>query len=83
VYADLTSPEDIPSAGGAKYILNLIDDLSGMTWTYFIKEKSHAEKAFIEWHVLMENESSQQVKCLWTENGGEFTSAQFENHLFQ
>jgi len=83
VYADLTSPEDIPSAGGAKYILNLIDDLSGMTWTYLIKEKSCTKMAFVKWHMLMENESGWQVKCLQTDNGGEFTSMQFENHLHQ
>ena len=46
VYANLMGPEDIASAGGAKYILNLVDDSSGMTWTYLIKEKSQAEKGF-------------------------------------
>jgi len=44
VYADLTGPEDVASAGGARYILNLIDDLSGMTWTYLIKKKSTSQK---------------------------------------
>ena len=83
VYADLTGPEDIASASGAKYILNLIDDASGMTWTHLIKEKSQAEKIFVEWHTLVENETGQSVKCLRTNNGGEFTSAQFENHLCQ
>jgi len=73
MYANLTSPEDMPSAGGAKYILNLIDGLSGMTWMHFIKEKSHTKKAFIQWCTLMENESGQQVKCLQTDNGGKFT----------
>jgi len=29
VYVDLTSPEDVPSAARAKYIMNLIDNLSG------------------------------------------------------
>jgi len=29
VYADLTGPEDVPSAARAKYIMNLIDNLSG------------------------------------------------------
>jgi len=37
IYANLMGQEDIASAGGAKYILNLVDDLSSMTWTYLIK----------------------------------------------
>ena len=59
IYADLTGLEDIALAGGAKYILNLVDDLSSMTWTYSIKEKLQADKCFIKRHALMENNTSQ------------------------
>ena len=58
IYSDLTGPEDVTSEDGAKYILNFIDDLSGMTWTYLINEKSQAEMVFVEWHALVENETS-------------------------
>ena len=57
IYSDLTGPEDVTSAGRAKYILNFINDLSGMTWTYLIKEKSQAETVFVKWHALVENET--------------------------
>ena len=57
VYSELTGPEDVTSAGGAKYILNFINDLSRMTWTYLIKEKSQAETVFVKWCALMENET--------------------------
>ena len=57
IHANLMGPEDVASAGGAKYILNLVDDSSGMTWTYLIKEKSQAEKIFVEWCTLVENET--------------------------
>jgi len=83
IYSNLMGPEDVTSEGGEKYILNFVDDLSRMTWTYLIKEKSCPEKTFIEWHTLVENESGQKFKCLWTDNSGEFTSTQFENHLCQ
>ena len=76
-------PEDMASVGGAKFILNLVDDSSGMTWTYLIKENLQAEKTFVEWCTLVENETDQQVKCLPTDNGGEFTLAQFESYLYQ
>jgi len=57
IYSNLTGPEDVTSGGGAKYILNFVDDMSGMTWTYLIKEKSQAEKLFIEWLALVKNET--------------------------
>jgi len=64
IYADLTGPEDVALAGRAKYFLNLVNDLSAITWTYLIKEKSQAKKAFIKYRALVENESGQQVKSL-------------------
>jgi len=83
IYSDLTSPEDMTSAGGAKYILNFVDNMSRMTWTYLIKEKSQAEKVFVEWLALVQNETGRQAKCFRTDNGGEFTSKQFESYLRQ
>ena len=80
---NLTGPEDVTSVGGAKYILNFVDDMSGMMWTYLIKEKSQAEKVFVEWLALVQNETGQQAKCFRTDNGGEFTSKQFESYLHQ
>ena len=49
----------------------LIDDYTRMTWVAFLKEKS---KAFKE---LVENEENIKLKCLRSDNGGEFTSNEF------
>ena len=57
IYSNLMGPEDITSAGGVKYILNFVNDMSGMTWTYLIKEKPQAENIFVKWHALVENET--------------------------
>ena len=65
-------------AGGAKYIMILIDNHSSMTWIYLLKEKSQAKDAFIEWRALVENETGQKVGHLCTDVGGEYTSAKFE-----
>ena len=42
VYSDLTGPNEVPSAGGEKYVMNLVDDHSNMVWIYLLKEKSQA-----------------------------------------
>ena len=40
VYSDLTGPEEVVSAGGAKYIMNIIDDHSSMTLVYLLMRNS-------------------------------------------
>ena len=81
MYSDLTGPEEVASAGGAKYIMILIDNHSSMTWIYLLKEKSQAKDAFIEWWALVENETGRKVGHLRTDVGGEYMSAKFERYL--
>ena len=81
MYSDLTGPEEVISAGGAKYIMNLIDDHSSMTWIYLLKEKSQAKEAFIEWLALIENETGWKVRCPHTDGGGEYMSTEFKQYL--
>ena len=40
VHSDVFGPMSMPSLGGSRYYVPLIDDFSGMTWIYFIKKKS-------------------------------------------
>src|SRR5882724_2007839 len=54
-----------------------------MTWSYLIKEKSQAKTVFVKWCALVENETGPQTKCFRTDNGGEYTSKQFESCLCQ
>src|SRR5882724_6824131 len=81
MYSDLTGPEEVPSAGGTKYIMNLIDDYSNMVWIYLLKEKSQAQETFIEWQALVETKMGHKVKCFCTDGGGKFTSNEFEQYI--
>ncbi|HEV7736039.1 MAG TPA: DDE-type integrase/transposase/recombinase, partial [Chlamydiales bacterium] len=81
VHSDITGPEDVSSAGGAKYILNFVDDFSSMTWVYLLKTKDQAADKFKEWRAIAESESEHRVKTLRTDNGGEYTSTGFEKYL--
>lgn len=55
----------------------LIDDYSRMTWVTFLKEKSKALEKFKAFKALVENELGLKIKCLNSNNGGEFTSNAF------
>ena len=46
VYSDLTGPEDVPSAGGAVFIMIIIDDYSSFPWGFTLKKKSEVAQVF-------------------------------------
>ena len=54
-----------------------IDDFTRMDWVFFLKEKSEAFNKFKAFKNLVENETEAKIKCLRSDNGGEFTSKDF------
>ena len=55
-----------------------IDDFSRMAWVVFLKEKSKSFDKFKSFKTLVENEIEAKIKCLRSDNGGEFTSDEFD-----
>jgi transposase InsO family protein len=49
-----------------------------MTWVYFLKEKSETFEKFKVFRRLVENEAKENIGTLQTDNGGEFTSNEFQ-----
>ena len=54
--------------------MTLIDDFSKKVWVYFTKEKLEFFSRFKVWKVEVEKEQGRNVKCLWLDNGDEYTS---------
>ena len=50
-------------------------------WIYAIKHKHEVFQTFVEWKRVVEKSSGHRVKKLRTDNGGEYTSAEFESYL--
>ena len=78
IHSDLWGESRVPSLGGARYMLTIIDDYSRRVWSFFIKHKSDAFKTFKEWKIMIENQSGKRIKKLRTDNGLEFLSGEFE-----
>jgi len=51
-----------------------------MRWAYFLKHKSEAFEKFKTFRQLIENEVEEKISTLRTDNGGEFTSNEFQSY---
>ena len=67
----------VTSLGGAKYFVSFIDDYSRRIWVYPIKKKSDVFPIFKEFRAQVELESGKRIKCLRTDNGGEYIDGDF------
>lgn len=55
-----------------------IDDSTRKVWVYFLKNKSDVFMTFKKWKSQVELESGCKVKCLRSNNGGEYVSHEFK-----
>ncbi|GKA35499.1 retrovirus-related pol polyprotein from transposon TNT 1-94 [Tanacetum coccineum] len=68
----------VSSLGGAKYFVSFIDDYSRRCWVYPIKKKSDVFEVFKVYKARVELDSGKKIKCLRTDNGGEYTGDEFD-----
>ena len=59
--------------------MSFIDDHSRKIWIYPLKNKSDAMAAFKGFYAYVTTQKGLPLKCLRTDNGGEFTSKEFTN----
>ena len=65
------------SLGGASYFVSFIDDSTRKVWAYPIRTKDRVFSIFSEWLAMVQNQTGRKLKCLQTDNGGEFKSDKF------
>ena len=78
VHSDLCGKMNEKSLGGAQYFLSFIDDSTHYVWVYFLKSK---DQVFLEWKAMVEKSVGRKLKVFRTNNGGEYTSKEFEGYL--
>ena len=77
VHSDVCGPMPHQSLGGASYFVSFIDDSTRKVWAYPIRTKDWVFSIFSDWLVMVKNQIGQKLKCLRTDNGGEFKSEEF------
>ena len=81
VHSDVCGKLDIPSLSGGKYFLTFIDDKTRYVWVYVLKRKDQVFERFLEWKAFAEKSTGRKLKVVRTDNGGEYTSAEFKTYL--
>jgi transposase InsO family protein len=80
VHTDLVGPTTTKGLKGERYFMLLVDDYTRMTAVFFLKNKSEAFENFKIYKEMVENETDSRIKCLRSDNGGEFTSKEFMDY---
>lgn len=77
VHSDLAGPITPISIDNSRYVIVFVDDFSGLTTVYFLRNKSDAVGATAKFLADMSPHGS--VKTLRTDNGTEYTSNEFKS----
>ena len=72
VHSDVFGHVNVKSLGGVSYFVTFIDDASRKVWAYPMKDKDEVLEIFQKVHVGVERETNKLLKCLRTDNGGEY-----------
>jgi transposase InsO family protein len=80
VHTDVWGPAQVSSLGGFHYYVTFIDDATRKTWVYCIRQKSDVFDTFKKWKALVENETGKSLKCLRSDNGGEYCNKEFDDY---
>ena len=71
VHTDVWGPAQVSSLGGFYYYITFIDDATRKVWVHFFRQK---------WKCLVENEIGKKLKCLKSDNHGEYCNHEFEDY---
>jgi hypothetical protein len=77
MHGDLCGPVTPVTPAGRRYFLLLIDDLSRYMWVVVLGSKGEAADAIRYAQATAEVECGRNLRVLRTDNGGEFTAAEF------
>ena len=68
IHTDLCGPMKTDSLNKNKYFVLFIDDLTRMTWIYFIRFKSQVLEVFKRFKKMVKVKSGCKLKAIWSNN---------------
>ena len=83
IHSDVCGKIGTRSLGGGEYFVTFVDDHTRHVWVYILKHKDEVLQRFREWKALVEKSSGRHIKTLRSDNGGEYTSSEFNSFLIK
>jgi hypothetical protein len=80
VHGDLCGPIKLLTPDVKKYFLLLVDDMCRFMWVAILAAKSDTLAALKKFQAKVEVESGRRLHVLRIDNGGKFTSVEFESY---
>ena len=80
LHIDVWGPTQVSSLSGSRYYVSFIDDSTRKIWIYCIQNKCNVFDTFKKQKTLVENETRNKLKCLRSNNGGEYCNKEFDNY---
>ena len=81
IHSDIWGPANPQSYNGKLYYVSFTDDYMRWTTVYCIGQKSEVFQKYKEYEALLKTQHGNQIKLLQSDQGGEFLSNEFTNHL--
>lgn len=81
VHSDVWGPTNPESFSGNRWFITFTDDYSRCTYVYFMKNKDEALQKFRDYEATAVGETGLNIGILRTDNGGEYTSSEFNKYL--
>lgn len=81
IHSDVCGPMQADTPAGARFYVIFKDDFSQWRVVFFIKNKSEVFRLFITFVARLQSETKCRVTTLRSDNGGEYTSGEFEDWL--
>ncbi|CAL9001225.1 unnamed protein product [Prunus brigantina] len=78
IHRDVCGPMQITTKAGNRYFLTFINDCTRMCWVYFLRHKSEVLGVFKRFKATVELQNGYKLKKLRSDQGGEYTSMEFD-----
>lgn len=72
VHSDVCGPMKVKSYGGALYFVTFIDYHLRKVWVYALKTKDQVLDTFKQFQAVVERQTGKKLKCIRSDNGGEY-----------
>jgi transposase InsO family protein len=83
LHMDIVGPSQVHSMGGKWYVLIIVDDYSRYSWVFFLESKDEVFKHFWSLALRLNNQHSNYLKVISSDNGIEFRNASFNQFCLE